>query len=237
MAADILIKTETGRAQGSSSSRRLRSEGKVPGVVYGLDKDPVAISIPWPDLRAALTTEAGVNAIITLDVDGDQQLSIVKDIQRHPVRRDVTHVDFIRVDPDAEVSVDVPLVLIGEAKEVENANGMVDQAMFSLTVWSKLMTIPTEIEVDISALEVGDSIRVENVVLPTGVRTDVDPEDSVAIGTVTRSTMEAMAEEEAAAAAAEAGEDGEGGEGDGEGGDDAGDGDGGGDDAGDSDGE
>ena len=228
MAADILIKTETGREQGSSSSRRLRGEGKVPGVVYGLDKDPVAISIEWPALRAALTTEAGLNAIITLDVDGDEQLSIVKDIQRHPVRRDVLHVDFIRVDPNAEISVDVPIVLIGEAREVENANGMVDQAMFSLTVWSKLMTIPTEIEVDISALEVGDSIRVENVALPEGVRTDVDPEDSVAIGTVTRSTMEAMAAEEAAEAEAE---EGEGAEGEGsEAGDD-------GDDAGDSDGE
>ncbi|MEE9413833.1 MAG: 50S ribosomal protein L25 [Acidimicrobiales bacterium] len=206
MAETLVLSTTTGRAEGSASSRRLRREGKVPGVVYGLGVDPVSISVEWPDLRAVLTTDAGINAIITLDVDGDQQLSIVKDLQRHPVRRDVVHIDFIRVDPDAEVSVDVPLVLIGEAKELEQANGMVDQAMFSLTIWSKLLTIPTEIEVDVSALTVGDSVRVEELVLPSGVRTDVDPDEAVAIGTVTRSTLEAIAAEEAAEAAAEAAE-------------------------------
>lgn len=231
MAETLVLSTKTGRAEGSSSSRRLRREGKVPGVVYGLGNDPVSISIDWPDLRAVLTTDAGLNAIITLDVDGDQQLSIVKDIQRHPVRRDVMHVDFIRVDPDAEVSVDVPLILVGEAKELEQANGMVDQAMFSLTIWSKLLTIPTEIEVDVSALTVGDSVRVEQLNLPAGVRTDIDPDEAVAIGTVTRSTLEAIAAEEAAEAEAEAaaaeGEEGEAGEGsddDSDGGGDGGDG-------------
>lgn len=228
MAETLVLSTITGRAEGSSSSRRLRREGKVPGVVYGLGNDPVSISVAWPDLRAVLTTDAGLNAIITLDVDGDRQLSIVKDVQRHPVRRDVMHVDFIRVDPDAEVSVDVPLILVGEAKELEQANGMVDQAMFSLTIWSKLLTIPTEIEVDVSALTVGDSVRVEELNLPAGVRTDIDPEEAVAIGTVTRSTLEAIAAEEAAEAEAEAaaaeGEEGEAGEGsdddsDGDGGD------------------
>lgn len=231
MAAAVALKTETGRPQGSAATRRLRREGKVPGVVYGLGLDPVAVSVVWPELRAVLVTDAGLNALITLDVDGDKQLSIVKDIQRHPVRRDVMHVDFIRIDPNAELLVEVPLSVVGEARELIAANGMVDQVMFSLSVWSKPDSIPDELEVDISELMVGDAVKVENLVLPSGTRTEVDPEESIAIGTVTRSTLEAMAADEAAEAAAEAeGVEGAAPDGDGEGADS----DGGGDDAGDS---
>ncbi len=221
--AAVALKTETGRPQGSAATRRLRREGKVPGVVYGLGKDPVAVCVEWPELRAVLTTDAGINALITLDVEGDKQLSIVKDIQRHPVRRSVMHVDFIRIDPDAELLIEVPLSVIGDAKELLAANGMVDQVMFSLSLWSTPDAIPDELEVDISELTVGDSFRVEDLKLPAGTRTEVDPEESIAIGTVTRSTLEAMAADEAAEAAEEAGEDGAaaGGETDGDGGGDA----------------
>ena len=234
--AAVALKTETGRSQGSAATRRLRREGKVPGVVYGLGQDPVPVAVSWPELRAVLTTDAGINALITLEVEGDMQLSIVKDIQRHPVRRDVMHVDFIRLDPNAEVQIDVPVTLVGEARELIAANGMVDQVMFSLSLWSKPDSIPTELEVNIEDLVVGDSVRVEDLSLPSGTRTEVDPEESIAVGTVTRSTLEAMAAEEAAEAAALEAEDGEAGEGGDADGDGDGDGDGG-DDAGGDDGE
>ena len=158
----------------------------------------------WVDLRGALTTDAGVNAVIHLEIAGEKQMSIVKDIQRHPVRRDVIHVDFLRIDPDQDVTVDVPLVMIGEAKAVTDADGMVDQNLFSLTVNASPENIPNELEMDISALGIGDSLRVSDIVLPTGVTTDVDPEETVAIGMITRSTLEAMAAEEAAELEAEA---------------------------------
>ena len=103
--SELLLTASTGRSTGTRSSRRLRSEGQVPAVLYGLGTDPVSISVEWAALRRALTTEAGTNALITIDVEGDQQLSIVKDIQRHPTRRNVLHVDFIRLDPNAEVEV------------------------------------------------------------------------------------------------------------------------------------
>ena len=133
-------------------------------------------------------------------------MSIVKDIQRHPVRRDVTHVDFLRIDPKQDVTVDVPIVMIGEAKEVTDADGMVDQNMFSLSVSAAPDNIPNELEIDISDLTVGDSKRVGDISLPIGVTTDVDPEETVAVGMITRSTLEAMAADEAAEAAAEAAE-------------------------------
>ncbi len=198
---EIVLTAATGRTTGSRSTRRLRGEGLVPAVLYGLDQDPVSVSVIWPELRQALTTEAGVNVVLQLEVDGERHMSILKDIQRHPVRRDVVHVDFLRIDPNKKVTVDVSIVMTGEALEVTQGNGMVDQNLFSLTVDASPTAIPNELEVDISALTIGDSIRVADIALPDGVTTDVDPEETVASGMITRSTMESMAAEEAAAAA------------------------------------
>ena len=220
--SEIVLSAETTRETGTRSSRRLRREARVPAVVYGLSQDPVSIDVDWPDLRRALTTDAGVNAVIHLEFGGAKQMSIVKDIQRHPVRRDVIHVDFLRIDPKQDVTVDVPIVMVGEAKEVSDADGMVDQNLFSLTVNSAPDSIPNELEIDISDLVIGDSKRVGDIALPAGVTTDVDVEETVAVGMITRSTLEAMAADEAAEAAEEEAELEEGAEGaeasDGEGG-------------------
>lgn len=220
--SELLLTAHTGRVTGTRSSRRLRSEGLVPAIVYGLSADPVSVAVEWPALRKALTTDAGVNALITLSIDGSEQLSIVKDIQRHPTRRDVIHVDFIRLDANAEVEVEVPVILEGEARKVTSVSGMVDQTMFALSILSKPDAIPTELTVDISELEVGEAIHVSDVQLPAGVRTEVAGEDTIASALVTRSTLEAMRAEEEAEAASEA-EDGAAAPGDG--GDDAGGGD------------
>jgi large subunit ribosomal protein L25 len=206
--AEILLTANTTREIGSSSSRRVRKDGIVPGVLYGLNEESVSLSVAWPDLRRALTTDSGVNAIIQLEIDGKKQMTIVKDIQRHPVKRDVLHVDFLRIDPNKNVIVDIPLVMIGEAREVSAADGMVDQNMFSLSVSSPPDRIPTEIKVDISALTVGDAIRVGDLNLPEGVTSEGDPEDPIAVGMITRSTLESIAADEAAELAAEEAEEG-----------------------------
>ena len=214
--SELLLTATTGRLTGTRSSRRLRSEGLVPAVLYGLSEDPVSISVDWPELRKALSTDAGTNALITIDVEGTKQLSIVKDIQRHPTRRDVLHVDFIRLDPNADVEVEVPLILTGEARKVHQVSGMVDQTAFTLSVFSKPDNIPTEVTADISELEVGETITVGDVQMPEGVRAAADADETVASAVVTRSTIEAMRAEEAADAAAEAGESAEGASADGD---------------------
>ena len=195
--ADLILNTEEKTTIGSRSSRRLRRDGKVPGVLYGLGQDPEIFSVDYGDLRGALNTDAGLNALIQLSVNGTNQLSILKTLQRHPVRDEVIHVDFVRVDPNQELAVEVPIVLEGVAKKVTDQNGMVDQTMFSLSVLSLPDSIPNELTADVSELEINDAIRVSDVVLPEGVRTEVDPEEAIAVGTVTRSTMESMAAEEA----------------------------------------
>ncbi len=195
--ADLVLNTEEKTTIGSRSSRRLRRDGKVPGVLYGLGQDPEIFSVDYGDLRGALTTDAGLNALIQLSIKGTNQLSILKTLQRHPVKDEVIHVDFVRVDPNQELAVEVPIVLQGVAKKVTDQNGMVDQTMFSLSVLSLPDSIPNELTADVSELEINDAIRVSDVVLPEGVRTEVDPEEAIAVGTVTRSTMESMAAEEA----------------------------------------
>ena len=195
--ADLVLNTEEKTTIGSRSSRRLRRDGKVPGVLYGLGQDPEIFSVDYGDLRGALTTDAGLNALIQLSINGTNQLSILKSLQRHPVKDEVIHVDFVRVDPNEELAVEVPIILEGVAKKVTDQNGMVDQTMFSLSVLSLPDSIPNELTADVSELEINDAIRVSDVVLPEGVRTEVDPEEAIAVGTVTRSTMESMAAEEA----------------------------------------
>lgn len=185
-----LLAADTGREKGTRPSRRLRHGGRVPGVVYGMGLEPVTVSVDIVDLRTVLSTEAGLNALITLEVDGDRHLSIVKDMQRHPVRRDVLHVDFLRIDPDREVEVEVPLVLTGEAKKVTQASGMVDQVLHRLPVRAKPDEIPTEVYADVSRLEVGSSLRVGDIGLPEGVEASGDPEAPFAVGLITRSTKE-----------------------------------------------
>lgn len=205
---DIIVAAETGRPTGSRSSGRLRASGKIPAVVYGHGKEPVPVAVDARALRAALSTEAGMNALITLDMDGAEQLAMAKDVQRHPVRHTVTHVDFLVVSRDEVVTVDVPIHLVGEATELLRADGVVDQQMFSLTAHAKPGNIPNSIEVDISELQVGDAIRVADLELPAGVTTDVDVETAVVIGQPPQVTEADLVTEEAAAeAAAEAAED------------------------------
>lgn len=177
--AEITLKAATGRELGSGPSKRIRAQGKVPGVVYGLDAEPVPVTVEWRPFRETLVTDAGLNVLIDLEVDGDVSLVMVKELQRHPIRGDVLHVDFLRVSRDAAITVDVPIVLDGEAEEVAREGGTVDHVLFSLTVSAKPADIPNEILVDISGLTMGDTIRVADLALPSGVATDVDGEEAV----------------------------------------------------------
>ena len=125
MSETVLI-AEAGRTTGSSESRRLRTADRIPGVVYGHGMDPLSVSVARRDLRVALSGTSGMNTILDLSVNGEVYPSLVKAIQRHPVKRNVQHIDFIQVDLNEEVTVNVPVRLIGEAKAVEADGGLVD---------------------------------------------------------------------------------------------------------------
>ncbi len=203
---EVSLVADVGRVKGSSAARRLRLAGKVPGVLYGHGIDPIDVAVGTRELRTALTSDSGLNALISLDVDGTKHLAMARQLQRHPVRRTIDHVDFVVVRRDEVVSVEVPIHLVGEALEVERADGLVEQSLHSLVVEAKPGDIPNAIEVDISELGIGDAIRVSDLKLPSGATTEVDPEEVVVAGQATRMAAETEAEEEAAAAAAAEGE-------------------------------
>jgi large subunit ribosomal protein L25 len=196
---DVTITATVGRTTGSAPSNRLRNDGQIPGVLYGLGRDNITLAVDHRSLRQALTTDAGLNAIITMTVDGTDELCIVRDLQRDPVRHEVTHVDFVRVDPDADILVDVPITLEGEAKKVHDEQGIVDQIAYTLAVFAKPNAIPNELVLNIEDLAVGDTLLVSDIPLPAGSRTEVDPDEVVLTASVTRAAIEETAEEGAEA--------------------------------------
>ena len=106
---------ETGRTLGSRSTNRLRGEGKIPGVLYGRGTTPTPLAVDARQLRAALRGDHGINAVLTLEVDGTEHVAMARDIQRHVTRGTVSHVDFLVVDRNVSVSADVPLTRVGES--------------------------------------------------------------------------------------------------------------------------
>jgi large subunit ribosomal protein L25 len=208
------LTANTGRQTGSPSSRRLRAENKIPGVIYGHGMTPMSVSVDRRELRAAVSGAAGTNTVLDLTVDGKVYPSIIKDLQRHPVRRSVTHIDFLQVNLDEAITVSVPLRLEGEATEVQNNNGLVDPAVDSIEVVTTPRSIPAEFVIDISAMTMDTVIRLADVPMPAGVTATGDPDSPV----VTVLTMRAEIEEIEAADAEAAEEQAEGAEGEGEGG-------------------
>ena len=124
---------------------------------------------------------------------------MVKQSQRHPVRRDVIHVDFLKVDPDKPVTVEVPVALEGEARKVANLQGMVDQQLFKIQIAALPTSIPSVVHVDISELEIGHVITVDAVPMPAGCSAAMSGTATVVQGLATRSTIMLQAEAKAAA--------------------------------------
>jgi large subunit ribosomal protein L25 len=222
---EITLTAVGGRTTGTRESGRARKEGRIPAVVYGHGMDPLSISVEGRDLRSALTTDSGLNALLELQLDGEKHLAMAKQIQRDPVRNTVIHVDFQIVRRDEIVTAEVAINLVGDADAVHKGNGVVDQSVFALTVHATPDKIPQQIDIDISELAIGDTIRVADLELPEGVTIDLDPEASLVVGQppqVSDSDLvteaDAQADAEIAEAAGEGGDAAEGGDSAGEGG-------------------
>jgi large subunit ribosomal protein L25 len=183
---------------GSRESRRLRREGLVPGVLYGRS-DPIAISIPERELRRALTGEGGLHAILDVEVEGAAKThpSILKEYQVDPVRGGVTHVDLQEVRLDQPINASVSLHLSGgENAPGVREGGVLSQPLRELGIQALPLEIPEHIDVDVSGMEIGGTLRVSDVTVPQGV-TVLDHPDSV-VATVTAPTRVVEPEEELA---------------------------------------
>lgn len=205
MASTVLV-ANTGRPTGSAASRRLRHADQVPGVLYGHGMQPIAVAVDRRHLRAAVSGPAGFNTVLDLTVDGTVYAAIIKDVQRHPVRRNVAHVDFIQVNLDEEITVAVPLRLEGEATAVANEGGLVDPAVDTIEVATTPRNIPAEFVVDVSAMQMDTVIRLADIPMPTGVTATGDPDSPVVTVLTMRAEMAEIAAADAELAEEQAGE-------------------------------
>ena len=187
--ANATLTAVTGRTTGSAASRRLRTEDVIPGVLYGHGMSPISVSVVRRDLRIALSGPAGVNTILDLSVDGKNYPAIVKELQRHHVRRTVSHIDFQQISMTEEIIVNVPIRLEGTAKAVLAEGALVDAAVDSIEVRTTPQAMPNEIVIDITNMTIHDVIRLDQVTLPKGVTAVGDPETAVV--TVLTSRVEA----------------------------------------------
>lgn len=191
-----VVKATEGRALGTRPSRRLRAEGQLPAVVYGLDAEPQSVSVSYADLRQALSGEAGMNTVLTLDIDGEQQTVLVRAVQRDPIKRVATHADFLRVDPTKRVRVRIPINIVGDDEHITSTGAMVEQKRFDLDLMVPPNNIPLAIEVDMADLTFDNRISVGDLKLPEGASTPVSEEISVAAVVVPRSALVAAEEDE-----------------------------------------
>ncbi len=183
-----VVKATTGRDLGTRPSRRMRDEGKLPGVVYGRGTEPKAVHVEYAELREVLQGEAGLNTIFTLDVEGVAETVIVREIQRDPIKRRVTHADFMRVEMDTPITVTVPVELTGVAVKVADAGALVEQKLFSVKVRATPRTIPTAIRADISKLTLDSRLAIGDLKLPEGVTTLANDRITVAAPVGTRAS-------------------------------------------------
>jgi large subunit ribosomal protein L25 len=189
--------------------KRLRREGLVPANVYGRAKQSQALQVPRSDLLHAVK-EAGLTTIIDLDVDGESKPrpALIKAVQRHPVTDELIHVDFYEISLTEKMTIDVPLVVIGEAPAVKDYQGVFLQLIDMVSIRCLPTNLPSHLEVDVSGLtELEQSLHVSDVPVPEGVEILADAETMVVRVETPRIAEEIAAEEEAAAAeAAEAAE-------------------------------
>jgi large subunit ribosomal protein L25 len=182
---------------GKGAARQLRAQGLIPAVYYGPGHTPTGLAISPKELTSALSTEFGRNALLTLSIGGKNELAMVQDLQIHPVTRKPVHVDFYRVDEQAEIERAVPFHAEGRAKGVV-AGGELAVIYRDLPLRAKPGQFPSKIQVDVTNLEIGDHIKVKDLALPAGVSVVLPSERNV----VSCVTLRKRKDEEEAAAAA-----------------------------------
>ena len=179
---------------GKGAARKLRAQGKVPAILYGRGSDPVTIAVDSRELWHVLHTDAGMNVLIDLHVDGDRHLAMPKEVQRDIVRGEFLHADFIKISRTEKITVKVPIALVGESPGVKEG-GVVEHHLWELEVECLPTDVPESIEADISGLEINDALHVSDLRAPEGVEVLTPEEESVV--TVVPAPILKVEEEEA----------------------------------------
>jgi large subunit ribosomal protein L25 len=215
--AEVKLRADKREATGKGAARKARASGKVPGVVYGRGMEPVAIEVDRREFVTALLTDAGMNVLLDIEIDGSTTLALTRELQRDPVRGTLLHADFVKVDRTQEIEVEVPIHLVGESPGVREG-GVLEHQLFTAHVKCLPTDVPESVDADISGLQIGDSLKVANLAATDGFEILNEPDVVVALVTAPVSEEELAAmeagvgaeapEEEAAEVPAEEGEEG-----------------------------
>lgn len=182
--SEVSLRAEPGRASGSRESRRIRKTGMVPAIVYGKDIEPVKVAVNARELHNVLHTEAGSNALINLEIEGsDTLLTMARVIERHPFRSEYRHVDFVTISLDETTTVEVHIDFQGTPAGVREG-GVFSPRRTTVTVECLVTAIPSSVELDVSEVEIGGSLRIEDLPDLEGV-TYIDEPDAVVMSVTT----------------------------------------------------
>lgn len=196
MATTATISAQTREGRGKGAARTSRREGRIPGVLYGHGEESVPLSVDAGELQKLVHTISVENTILDLDLGGGEPYKVlIRELQRHPFRDEFVHIDFFHVAMDEKIQVEVPIVLLGTPTGVKNKGGILDHQLRELEVFCLPGSIPEKVEIDVSHLDIGDSIHVNEIQLPdVEVLTELDR----AVVAVLAPTVVEEVEEEAA---------------------------------------
>ena len=191
----IRLEVRQREQRGSADARRLRKEGFIPGVLYGRGKQPHPICVPERELRRVLTGQGGLNAILDVVLEGQQttHASILKEFQQDPIRGHISHVDLQEVRLDQTIHATVTVHLVGEPEGAKEG-GVLSQVQREINIEALPMEIPEHLDLDVSGMAIGDTLRLADLPASEGVTYLDDPEETV-LATVTLPTREVEPEE------------------------------------------
>jgi len=195
--AEVNLEVEKRETMGKGPAKKLRTGGKIPAVIYGHGEETVPLTLDGKSFHAILHSHHGENVIFEIQIPGREASlkAILREVQHHPVTREILHVDFQHISMTEKITVQVPVSLVGTPDGVMNKGGILERILHELEVECLPGDIPEHIEVDISRLDVGDSIHVSDLKV-TKVKVLTDPERSIAT-VVPPTVMKAAAEKEA----------------------------------------
>lgn len=179
MSKQVKLVAQRRDEHGKNATSRLRKQGRVPGIVYGYDIQPTAVSVDALELYHVLHTDAGRNVLIALEIDDNTHLCVARDMQRHPVKGVTTHIDLVAVNTNVSISVDVPIHIVG-ADDVESGL-IVNQVLYTVTISVKPLDTPNAFELSVANGELGTVLSVADLAdqLPAGAELLTDPEEAV----------------------------------------------------------
>ena len=175
---------------GKGAARQLRARGQVPAVIYGHGREPMSLSLNARDLDKLLGHIQAESTVIEVTVEGHTAKTLIREIQRHPIKRQILHVDFQALVAGEKVIVSIPIVLTGTAEGVKLEGGVLEQPLRELEIEVDPANIPDHVELDVTNMMIGDSLHVSDLKVPEGVEIQDDPETSVAVLAAPRAVIE-----------------------------------------------